>query len=261
MDFRGRTQTWFLRSALHRPFLDTRSAVQAGRVARAGGGDRPRVLCVSPYRSGTTTASKLFPDLSSSQEPLHYLTLHHLQDWQFLQNRRRFLNLDMEASGFFSGVAEELMQRWDTDRFFMFIRPPQDWVQSLVNFFGTGGDRYRVPYVDTLFFGRFTGWRPCDYPHMAVNDRQRAVDAWLEFYARVYSAGLAAPNCRVYSLQHLDQQIEDLTAFVGASEVVGPLPRARPFSGSPLETDQQPGPSLERATAVYERALSSSVSR
>ncbi|WP_370391761.1 hypothetical protein [uncultured Winogradskyella sp.] len=96
------------------------------------------VLCISPYKTGTTFIAGLFRKEVAKHEPLHYISYKLLdKDFdKYFQKRMAYLNLKLECSGLWSAYVDDLASNAtskDLD-YICVLRSPSSWVTSVINY-------------------------------------------------------------------------------------------------------------------------------
>lgn len=100
--------------------------------------DFQTVLCISPYKTGTTFLASSFNEKISKHEPLHYISYKILNKNfdKFFAKRMAFLNLKLESSGFWSAYVDELSNNEISKHmnYLCVIRSPSSWITSVINY-------------------------------------------------------------------------------------------------------------------------------
>jgi hypothetical protein len=197
------------RSSLHRPATVARSFVLKRLIMRHRSGPDPATnYCISPYKTATTFIANLFQGARAQHEPLHYLTLKNIDDSCFLSCRRRYLQLDLECSGFLSLVAPSVLQTCTRRRVLFIIRDPADWVGSVVDYF-TGRDReVSYNYVEELFFSRIDAAGVSKFYALSDREKSRVAESLLRFWIKTYQAARQSDRCFSVRLDELGSNIE-----------------------------------------------------
>lgn len=96
------------------------------------------LICISPYKTGTTFLSSTFGSEVSKHEPLHYTTYKILdKDFnKYFPKRLRYLNLKFECSGYWSAYVDDLATNEIAKKlnYLCVLRPPSSWITSVINY-------------------------------------------------------------------------------------------------------------------------------
>jgi len=209
-----------VRTPAHRPLLEIKGAVEKVQISLAQDHGSTRAYCISPYRSGTTYISKLFaPGYRVRHEPMHFTTLRRLDNQAFLAQRARFLNLDLESSGFFANRLAMLRSFAPEVPVLFLSRDPEMWIRSVVNYLRTLSHQIHYNYVARLFFDPI-----CQVPierfyTLSPADQERLVRSLLEFWLAANEAALLDSKALVIPIDALDERITEVESFLGLKTV------------------------------------------
>ena len=175
--------------------------------------------CISPFKTGTTFVAGLFPQDVSAHEPLAHCTLTHIDNADFLRRRKAMLNLRVEASGFFSMIAEEFVQQNPDDNILFMLRDPAAWIGSALDYGRKIRQQVGFSYGRKLYWGRI-GVPPLNLFYQSSDqEKQTTIDTMLRFWLRTYDVARRHDNCHMIKLEDLDQKIDELEDFFGMKAV------------------------------------------
>jgi len=96
------------------------------------------VLCISPYKTGTTFLSSSFSPEVSQHEPIHHISYKLLdKDFdKYFKQRFDYLNLKLECSGSWSAYIDELANNEIAKnlQYLCVLRSPSSWITSVINY-------------------------------------------------------------------------------------------------------------------------------
>lgn len=197
------------RSPLHRPATIVRSLLLERLIMRHRTSPDPATnYCISPYKTATTFIADMFRGSRVQHEPLHHVTLKNIDDPHFLSCRKRYLQLDLESSGFLSLVAPAVLQPSATRRALYIIRDPEDWVGSVIDYF-TGLSRHvGYNYIEELYFRRIGAAGVSRFYDLCEQDQSRVAQSLLRFWIETYRAAHQSDRCFIVRLDELAGSIE-----------------------------------------------------
>jgi hypothetical protein len=197
-----------VRTPLHRPLLEVQSAWQTARVKRTPIRDVRTAYCISPHKTGTTFIAHMFDQAVSAHEPLHHPTLKHIQDPDFLRRRKAYLDLRVEASGFFAYVAKDFGELFPEDNMVFMIRDPSEWIGSHLNYAPVVARRVNYIFGRNFFWRRITPYDANDFYDLTDQQQHDYVTAMLHFWLKVYGEARDLPNGHIIRLNEADDNIE-----------------------------------------------------
>lgn len=172
--------------------------------------------CISPYKAGTTYVTGMFKDVCRvAHEPLHYTTLRYIASNDFLSKRKRFLNLEIECSGFFAGRLGQVRVFAPNAPILMMSRAPENWIGSVINYFRNLSELLSYNYVARLFFDPICGQRVENFYDLNPLKQAGIVTSLLEYWIRVYKEGKRDHNTLIIPLEDIAKHIEQIEAFLG----------------------------------------------
>lgn len=129
---------------LKTPFAKSIRAIEGGlihlkmKLKKSPSISHETVLCISPYKTGTTFLSSSFDPEISQHEPIHYLTYKLLdKDFdKYFKQRYDYLNLKLECSGSWSAYIDELASNKIAKdlQYLCILRSPSSWITSVINY-------------------------------------------------------------------------------------------------------------------------------
>lgn len=170
--------------------------------------------CISPYKTGTTYMSGLFKDTcKTAHEPLQFTTLLNINNVDFLKNRAKYLNLDIECSGFFANRLSLVREFAPTAPVLFLIRSPEDWIGSVVNYFAKIGEQVSYNYIDHMFFEPICGASVAKFYSFPLIKQSSMVSRLLQYWINVYSKALNDPRALVIPLENIDEHLMEIEDF------------------------------------------------
>jgi hypothetical protein len=200
----------------YRLLLEFKAVMEKYLINRTNDVGGTKAYCISPYRSATTYISRIFaPKHRVWHEPLHFVTLQHLDNPLFLARRASFLNLDLESSGFFANRLSVLRQFAPKNPVLFVSRDPQSWMESLVNFFPLLTRRIHYNYVARLYFDPICQAPIEKFYEMKPVVQERMIKNLLEFWLAANEAAMNDANTLVIPIALLDERIDEVESFLG----------------------------------------------
>lgn len=147
--------------------------------------DNKTVYCISPYKTGTTFLSSLYPKNISRHEPYQFLTLKLFENNfdLYFTKRLNALNLKLECSGYFSAYINELVKNEQTKtlNYVCILRTPSSWIESVLNYWYKL--KYlRFDYINSLFWEKMTGADLIKYFITSKSDKEKITKSLGDFY-------------------------------------------------------------------------------
>ncbi|WP_336175051.1 hypothetical protein [Alloalcanivorax xenomutans] len=203
---------------LYKPMLKARSIFEEHIIKGLGPreGKVNTAYCISPYKSGTTYFSGLFSEKSkSNHEPFMYTTIRNMDDTSFLVKRARWLDLDLECSGFFAGKLQVLRSFAPESPVIFLSRHPETWIGSVVNYFSQLKGKVSYNYVARLIFDPL-----CDYPvdefyDLEDDKKKKIVENLIEYWISIYLEAELDPLSIIVPLDEVDSRLKDISQFLG----------------------------------------------
>lgn len=218
---------YLLRSSAGRSARDLEAIVQLKLIQLTSKVlTKNHVLCISPYKTGTTFLAGCYSKTIASHEPLRYATLRYINDCQkdLFYRRLRFLGLSLECSGHFSAYANEFKRSLPGKvRCICIGRPPSQWITSVINYWKALHEEgfEKADYIDRLF------WRPAIGESLYgffENDelRREKIIAGLErFYLRFVENAIEIPGMVFVPLENLVERLPEIDDMVGVRSKPG----------------------------------------
>ena len=184
---------------LHKPLLNLQGHLEYRTIMKTPIREDVRTgYCISPFKTGTTFVSKVFDWKISKHEPLMFVTLKHINNDEFLQRRKSFLDIRVESSGFLSMIAERFVQLNSHEPVLFMIRNPSDWIGSMIDYAPVIQSRTRYHYAEELFWQRVGGLvTPREFHDSSPDDQAKTVENLLRFWIKTYRVALEHDNCHI----------------------------------------------------------------
>jgi len=212
-----KVKSLLINTRIYKGLLTIRSVVQIFFIKylfRESASLNSTVYCISPYKTGTTYFSGLF-NCRSSHEPLMHATIRNINDMDFLERRRKFLDLDLECSGFFADKLE-LVRRFAPDSKIVFlIRNPESWIGSVVNYFEKLDKKVSYNYVARMIFDPICRYPVEKFYYLNKSEQTFVIESLLTYWIEVYGQAISSENCLVVELDNIDECVEEIECFTG----------------------------------------------
>jgi hypothetical protein len=203
-----KTKKFLARTPLHRPLLELNSARRYRQVMRTPIRDVRTAYCISPYKTGASFIANMFDPSVSAHEPLYHLTLKHMHNPDFLQRRKAFLDLRVEAFGHFAIMAKEFSVLFpDVDLLFT-IRDPSDWLGSCLDHAAVMQQRIHYHFGGKLFWRKVTRYASNDFYRLGDEAQCEYVTDMLNFWVRTYRTARTLPKAHIIRLHEVEEKIE-----------------------------------------------------
>ena len=214
---------WLLKSQIGRSARELQALVHLQRIQYSSRVlEQNHILCISPYKTGTTFLASCYSNTIASHEPLRYATLRYVNNCKndLFYRRLRFLGLNLECSGHFSAHAKDL--RCDLPpqiKCCCIGRLPSEWVTSVINYWKilhVEGLRYR-DYIDSLFWLPIIG--ESLYEFFCQNDikKETIVTRLERFYLSYIENAIEIPGMLFIPIEQLVDRLPEIDDLVGAS--------------------------------------------
>ena len=204
------------RTPLYRAALDVRAKCDYIKIRKTrSAANRVTHYCISPYKTATTYVSNIFSEYRVAHEPLHYVTLRHIDDVKFLRRRRAYLDLDLECTGAFCESIPIMREAFPEARFLFIIRHPQSWIQSTLNYYENFFPGINYIYLSSLFYKKHGVANVDRFFQIDEESRVRTVKSLLEMWLRVYQAARRDTNSLIIKLEEIDSRLGDIESFLG----------------------------------------------
>lgn len=172
--------------------------------------------CISPYKTGTTFITNLFKNsCCSMHEPLQFTTLLHINDNIFLRKRYKFINADIEASGFFADRLDQVRMFAPESPVLYIIRSPEKWINSVVNYFAQLSDNLSYNYIARMIFDPICRERIDDFYNLPEKNKSNIVKGLLEYWIKVYTNAKTDTKTLVINLETINDNISKIEDFFG----------------------------------------------
>lgn len=171
--------------------------------------------CISPYKTGTTYMTGLFKNTcKAAHEPLQYTTLLNMDNVEFLKKRARYLNLDIECSGFFANRLACLREFAPNAPVLFLSRSPEAWIGSVVNYFSKLGERVSYNYVTRMVFDPICEGHIEDFYTSTPMKQAAMVTGLLDYWISVYTEARNDPKTLIVPLEKDDEHIIEIEEFM-----------------------------------------------
>ena len=222
----NRIKRLLVKTPIYCYLLKMRAAYETRAVTMAGAfSDKVKpntAYCISPYKTGTTYITGLFKNsCRAAHEPLQYTTLLNIDHVEFLKKRARYLNLDIECSGFFANRLSQL-RKFAPDAPVLFLsRAPEAWIGSVVNYFSKLGARVTYNYVARMIFDPICDGRIEDFYALPPMKQATMVTALLQYWIRVYAEAGNDTKALIIPLERVDEYLMKIEEFFGHKAKAG----------------------------------------
>lgn len=210
MSLASKTKLLLVRTPLHRPLVELNSARRYQQIKRTPIRDVRTAYCISPYKTGTSFIASMFDKSVSMHEPFHHTTLKHMHDHDFLRRRKAFLNLRVEASGFFASMAREFGELFPEDNMVFVIRDPSDWIGSNIDYTDVVQTMIHYQFGRELFWRKISRFVGDDFYSLKDEQQHEFVTDMLNFWLKVYREARSLANGHIIRLEDVRDNIDHL---------------------------------------------------
>lgn len=177
------------------------------------------VYCISPYKTGTTFLASCFSDDVSRHEPLHYTSIHRLNQnfEQYFVSRLNFLELKLECSGFLSAYVDKLAQTEATKdlRYICILRKPSEWVTSVVNHHKKVKDsQHHFFWGNELFWKKHAGVDLASFFSLQESKKLQMIENLIDFYMSFTKKTKKLKNVEYIWLEDLEDTLPEIGALL-----------------------------------------------
>lgn len=217
-----RVKRRLLTSPLGRMLREARALSQVCAVrARSRVLRRSHVLCVSPYKTGTTFLADCYSSSYARHEPLQYMTLRYIRGCtdDLFTRRINYLDVPLECSGHMSCVVDQLVDSMPAGiRCVCLGRKPSQWVTSVINYWKVFYDEgfRRADYLDTLFWQPTIGASLYSFFEGCDRERENLLMRLELFYLQFTKTVLRIPDVLFIHLAELRDRLTEIDDLVGA---------------------------------------------
>lgn len=217
-----RAKRRLLQSPLGRALRETRAYAQVCAVrTRSRVLRRRHVLCVSPYKTGTTFLAECYDSSYATHEPLQYMTLRYVHgcSHDLFTQRLNYIGLPLECSGHLSRIVDQFVERAPPGiRCVCVGRTPSEWVTSVVNYWKVFYDEgfQQADYLDTLFWQPALGESLYSFFEGGDRAREKLLMRLERFYLWFTQTALRIPDVIFIPLTELRERLAEIDDLVGA---------------------------------------------
>ena len=95
------------------------------------------------------------------------------------------------------------------------IRSPDQWIESVINYFSKISQELFYSYINRLYFDKICKEKIENFFKLSINKQEKIIKALIEYWIMVYTEAKNDKKCLIIKLEDVKNEIEEIEDFFG----------------------------------------------